>query len=279
MPMDPSKPPLAKQKSALSKQTKPTLPKQNKRKLKKQIVQNKKTHSIGIYIFKDNIMTNKEIKSLCHQLYYIYGHNKNSYNPVDLYFINLDSVATYLPKEYFKWKVKMIQSLDVNQKKVNFSSGNMSYLNDESKYKGLENNLNDEENKDGIFSARNDNRSINGDLIRAKTDAKIIEINKEIIFLSPDASEPLTSLSESEIYIIGGLVDRNHHKKYVLNFCIENKIKCKRLPIKEYLNLKCCHTMSVPVVFEILSCFGCTGDWKEAFEKCIPKRKMNKQRF
>lgn len=35
---------------------------------------------------------------------------------------------------------------------------------------------------------------------------------KTLIYLSADATEELTTLSEDEVYVIGGLVDRNRHK-------------------------------------------------------------------
>ncbi|KAG0442409.1 tRNA (guanine(9)-N1)-methyltransferase [Dictyocoela muelleri] len=307
-----------------------------KKKPKKQIVQNKKRFSIGIFIFNDKIMTNKELKSLSHQIYYIYGYNKNSYNPVNLYFLNLDCIDQYLPKDYLKWKVEKYNIDTFNDDFINKGklTGNDNITDDDkliNKSKLTDNHnitdnhklinkskLTDNDNitdnhklinkgkltdNDNITDddklinkgklTDNDNITDDDKLINKylgnfdfineynKFDKSISHIpkmqnldNKEIIFLSPDAPEPLKTLKENEIYIIGGLVDRNRRKNYVLNYCIENNIKCRRLPIKENININCCCTMSIPVVFEILSCFGHIGDWKVVLENCIPKRKI-----
>lgn len=180
----------------------------SKKKLKLHMVRNKTEYSIGIYVFNENNMLEKEYKSLSHQIGYIYGFNKNNYNPVDFYLINLEYISQYLPCEYKKWK----------------------YLS---------------------------------------------KINKEAIFLSPDAEEPLFQLEKDKIYLIGGIVDRNRCKKYVLNYSNQVNLPCKRLPIKEYVNLNCCHTLNIPTVFEILHTFIIYKDWEIAFKKCIPKRKID----
>ena len=40
----------------------------------------------------------------------------------------------------------------------------------------------------------------------------ILSTNHKLVYLSADASEELATLSEDEVYIIGGIVDRNRHK-------------------------------------------------------------------
>lgn len=39
-----------------------------------------------------------------------------------------------------------------------------------------------------------------------------IHTGQRLVYLSADSAEELTTLSEDEIYIIGGIVDRNRHK-------------------------------------------------------------------
>jgi tRNA (guanine9-N1)-methyltransferase len=39
---------------------------------------------------------------------------------------------------------------------------------------------------------------------------------QEVVYLSADSEEELTELKEGEVYVIGGLVDRNRHKVSIL---------------------------------------------------------------
>lgn len=50
---------------------------------------------------------------------------------------------------------------------------------------------------------------------------------QELVYLSADSEEELTTLKENEVYIIGGLVDRNRHK--VSSLC--NEIVCQELQL------------------------------------------------
>lgn len=62
--------------------------------------------------------------------------------------------------------------------------------------------------------------------------------NDKIIYLTSDSDNVLTELNDSNIYIIGGLVDHNHHKGLCLKRADEQKIKTARLPISEHVSLK-----------------------------------------
>ncbi|CAH8528782.1 unnamed protein product [Dicrocoelium dendriticum] len=60
---------------------------------------------------------------------------------------------------------------------------------------------------------------------------KVFGDYKEIIYLSPDAQDPLLSLSEDTVYVIGGMVDEHLMKGRSLKEAEEQKCRAVRLPI------------------------------------------------
>lgn len=62
-----------------------------------------------------------------------------------------------------------------------------------------------------------------------------IPATHKLVYLSADADEELTTLSEDEVYIIGGIVDRNRHKMLCQNKAEGLGIRTARLPIGTYL--------------------------------------------
>lgn len=115
-----------------------------------------------------------------------------------------------------------------------------------------------------------------------------------LVYLSADAEDELETLREDEVYIIGGIVDRNRYKvscnsnyrhRLILmgseeqNLC-QNKaerleIRTARLPIGAYIaNLPTRKVLTVNQVFQILTEYIDKQDWKEAFETVIPSRKF-----
>ncbi|ORY28623.1 guanine-1-methyltransferase-domain-containing protein [Naematelia encephala] len=98
----------------------------------------------------------------------------------------------------------------------------------------------------------------------------------KLVYLSADSEEELTTLSEDEIYIIGGLVDRNRFKNICQDKADKLGIRTARLPIGTYLqNLPTRKVLTVNQVFEILVNYIATQSWKEAFEAVMPQRKFN----
>ncbi|KAM0686410.1 hypothetical protein COBT_002366 [Conglomerata obtusa] len=103
---------------------------------------------------------------------------------------------------------------------------------------------------------------------------EIILQYKNIIYLSPDAKECLTTIDTEYTYVIGGLVDKNHFKNMTLNYSQENNLRSYKLPIKENVKIFGSPILTVNQVYEILVDFNITNDWKYAIEKNIPKRKL-----
>ena len=116
---------------------------------------------------------------------------------------------------------------------------------------------------------------------------KLIKLNKEFIYLSPDSNEELNEVSTDKIYIIGGLVDKPVIKDKTLlrisqinnlDFIKEKgiKIKSAKLPLFKYLNNIANPILNLNTVVEILSNYMDIKDWKKAIELSIPQRNLKK---
>ena len=95
----------------------------------------------------------------------------------------------------------------------------------------------------------------------------------QIVYLSAEADEVLDTLLPGTAYVIGGLVDHNHHKGVCHQEATKLGLKTARLPIDEYLTMKTRKVLAVNHVYEILAlvCQGKT--WKDAFLEVLPGRK------
>ena len=117
---------------------------------------------------------------------------------------------------------------------------------------------------------------------------KLIKLNKEFIYLTPDSNEELNEVSKDKIYIIGGLVDKPVIKDKTLlrisqinnlDFIKEKgiKIKSAKLPLFKYLNNIANPVLNLNTVVEILSNYMDIKDWKKAIELSIPQRNLKKE--
>jgi tRNA (guanine9-N1)-methyltransferase len=61
---------------------------------------------------------------------------------------------------------------------------------------------------------------------------------EEIVYLSAESENVLDKLDETKVYVIGGLIDHNHHKGVCHEKAIEMGWTHARLPIDEYVSLK-----------------------------------------
>ncbi|CAG5117108.1 unnamed protein product, partial [Candidula unifasciata] len=97
---------------------------------------------------------------------------------------------------------------------------------------------------------------------------------ENLVYLTSESPNILTSLSEDKVYIIGGLVDHNKHKGLCHKIAEERGIAHAQLPIAEYLDMKTRKVLAVNHVFSILLRYTETHDWKTAFMAEMPQRKQ-----
>eukprot|EP01137_Pigoraptor_chileana_P026757 Opistho-2@8522 len=95
-----------------------------------------------------------------------------------------------------------------------------------------------------------------------------------LVYLSSESSNVIMSLDPAKVYVIGGLVDHNHHKGLTFRLAQEKGIAHGQLPIGEYVRMQSRKVLTVNHVFEILSKYEEMKDWKAAFLSVIPQRKF-----
>uniref|UniRef100_A0A3Q2C7E6 tRNA (guanine(9)-N(1))-methyltransferase n=1 Tax=Cyprinodon variegatus TaxID=28743 RepID=A0A3Q2C7E6_CYPVA len=85
----------------------------------------------------------------------------------------------------------------------------------------------------------------------------------ELVYLTSDSPNVLEELDQSKAYVIGGLVDHNHHK-------VRPASCCRRHPKDPGLFFT---DVLVSTVFEIILAYLEKGGWQEAFFSILPQRK------
>lgn len=100
----------------------------------------------------------------------------------------------------------------------------------------------------------------------------------DIVYLSPDAEEALDEVLETNVYVVGGIVDRNLNKGLTREVAEAGRARAVRLPFDEYLP-------DVPRGDRVLTVCACVGvlmgvragqGWREALEKSVPRRGVDK---
>lgn len=101
--------------------------------------------------------------------------------------------------------------------------------------------------------------------------------HEDILYLTSESDNVLSStepLDERTVYVIGGIVDHNSRKGLCYQLAQANQWRHARLPIDEFIKMNTRRVLACNHVFEILLNYIQLGDWKQAFEKNIPKRKQ-----
>ncbi|KAK9868004.1 hypothetical protein WJX84_012085 [Apatococcus fuscideae] len=95
----------------------------------------------------------------------------------------------------------------------------------------------------------------------------------KVVYLTADSETTLEKLAPDEVYIIGGIVDRNRFSSMCLDQATAKGIRTARLPISEHVKLTGSRVLTVNHVVNILiKWLGCR-DWKAALLESIPARK------
>ncbi|KAM8939412.1 tRNA methyltransferase 10 homolog A [Pelodytes ibericus] len=96
---------------------------------------------------------------------------------------------------------------------------------------------------------------------------------EDLVYLTSDSPEVLSELDETKAYIIGGLVDHNHHKGITYKQALDLGISHAQLPLSSFVKMNSRKVLAVNHVFEIMLAFLEKKDWKEAFFSVLPQRK------
>ncbi|KAJ3907022.1 guanine-1-methyltransferase-domain-containing protein [Lentinula edodes] len=191
----------------------------------------------------DELMSEKEINSLCSQLAYTYSANRNASYPFTLLCTSLNGRTR----------------------------DRLEAINDGA-YKRWTHTEWWENSYDCLWSSPGASSSTReASLTQADLDVQ----KQNIVYLTADSGEEIEELKPGETYIIGALVDRNRYKNLTFDKANKESIRHARLPIGKYISsLPTRKVLTVNQVFEIMLKWVETRDWEEAFNCIIPKRKF-----
>ncbi|KAF9161289.1 tRNA (guanine(9)-N(1))-methyltransferase [Actinomortierella ambigua] len=108
--------------------------------------------------------------------------------------------------------------------------------------------------------------------------ATVPAVNK-IVYLSADSPNVISTLDPGTCYVLGGIVDKNRYPRLCQEKAEKLGIETAQLPIGEYIKMSSRRVLTVNQVLEILVQFVETKDWKEAFLKVIPQRKLEEKKW
>jgi len=99
------------------------------------------------------------------------------------------------------------------------------------------------------------------------------ERRSSLVYLTADSPVELTELSPDDVYVVGGIVDRNRHKRLTLSAAEAAGIRHARLPLAQHVTLAGSAVLTVNQVLELLLAQLELKDWHAACDRVVPKRK------
>ncbi|KCV71978.1 hypothetical protein H696_01386 [Fonticula alba] len=95
-----------------------------------------------------------------------------------------------------------------------------------------------------------------------------------VIYLTAESPNVVEKIAPGHIYVIGNLVDNNHHPGLCYERARQAGVRTARLPISEHIRLDTRHVLTINQVHHILlEAFRRDGDWPAVLEAVIPTRK------
>ena len=261
------------------------IPIENLKKEKKKQKRKKQAEKIKIKNYQAVKNMTKEEKEKYYNEYYnqkILLKEKQKENLLEGYNSNFIICFDLNYNSYMDWKEQksLVSQLSLcysinkhNKKKINFYFTNMTK------------DLMDKLNKNGA-----ENWKVHYHDSPFYSIEELIKLNKEFVYLTPDAEEDLEDVTDDKIYIIGGIVDRTVIKNLSLNRISNlkhdnnyNKINIisRKLPLLKYIKDLKNIVLNINTVVEILSLYNDMDedkkDWKTVLETALPKRKFEKK--
>ncbi|KAI9545790.1 tRNA methyltransferase 10 [Dissostichus eleginoides] len=102
---------------------------------------------------------------------------------------------------------------------------------------------------------------------------KDVVAKEELVYLTSDSPNILEEMDPTKAYVIGGLVDHNHHKGITFEKAKELGIDHAQLPLSSFVKMNSRKVLAVNHVCEIILAYLEKGSWKEAFFTVLPQRK------
>ena len=100
----------------------------------------------------------------------------------------------------------------------------------------------------------------------------------QIIYLSPDATQPLLLPDPNHVYVVGGIVDRTRKAHITYSRAKQSGVQMRRLPIRECAPISNVDPiLSVVSVIQALALVNSGVTWGKAFEECIPQRYVKRR--
>ena len=100
---------------------------------------------------------------------------------------------------------------------------------------------------------------------------------ERIVYLTADSEHELADFKDDEVYVIGGIVDRNRYKNLTLNKANEQGIRHARLPIRDHLKMSGTHVLTVNQTLDIIHAQLELRDWDKAMDRAVPMRKRTRE--
>ena len=96
----------------------------------------------------------------------------------------------------------------------------------------------------------------------------------KLVYLTADSPNTIEELEPSDVYIIGGIVDRNRYIKLTLDRAEKDGIRHGRLPIGDYVSLSSSAVLTDNQVFQMIALQYQYADWQKTLSEVIPQRKV-----
>ncbi|KAH7649112.1 hypothetical protein FG379_003677 [Cryptosporidium bovis] len=122
---------------------------------------------------------------------------------------------------------------------------------------------------------------LNERYISLESENEVCTKNCDVIYLSADSDNVLQyhddfKYNSKQVFIVGGIIDRNKHKNISIMRANELNLETARLPIKESgIILNYSEVLTVNHVVECIVKYNETANWHDTFNSILPKRKMD----